>query len=86
MGKYREQHAAWQLLVFLCAQSWVAADSNSNSWEIDAVMPEHPAPPETYLCMRVDLPEAGSLKLTGIEPLSKEELVHHMLLFGMLLP
>lgn len=45
-------------------------------------MPDHPAPAETYLCMRVDLPEASSLKMTGIEPLSHEELVHHMLLFG----
>ena len=45
-------------------------------------MPDHPAPPETYLCMRVNLPEANSLKLTGIEPLSQEALVHHMLLFG----
>lgn len=57
-------------------------DAEGKTWTIEAVMPEHPAPAESYLCMRVDLPEMNSLKLTGIEPLSQEALVHHMLLFG----
>lgn len=56
--------------------------SGGQTWNIEAVMPDHPAPPETYLCMGVNLPDTDSLKLTGIEPLSQEALVHHMLLFG----
>ncbi len=59
--------------------------SGGQTWNIEAVMPDHPAPPETYLCMRVNLPDADALKLTGIEPLSQEALVHHMLLYGELL-
>ena len=36
---------------------------------------------EMYLCTSVLLPDEP-LKLVGVEPLSKEEVVHHMLLFG----
>ena len=72
-------------LGFLCAAAVYAEDglhTDGQTWTIEAVMPEHPAPAESYLCKRVDLPSESSLKLTGIEPLSQEALVHHMLLFG----
>lgn len=36
---------------------------------------------EMYLCTSVLLPDEP-LKLIGVEPLSKQEVVHHMLLFG----
>lgn len=58
------------------------AGGDEQSWVVEAVLPEHEAPPESYLCMRVDLPSTNALKLVGVEPLSKEELVHHMLLYG----
>lgn len=78
-------------LVLACSQLCSSQNSThtyasgGKTWNIEAVMPDHPAPPESYLCMRVNLPDANSLKLTGIEPLSHEALVHHMLLFGKLL-
>jgi len=64
------------------AQPVPSNSSEAQSWNIEAVMADHPAPPETYLCMWVDLPQANNLKITRIEPLSHEDLVHHMLLFG----
>ena len=36
---------------------------------------------EMYLCTSVAMPE-GHMNLIGIQPTSKEEFVHHMLLFG----
>jgi hypothetical protein len=45
-------------------------------------MPDFPVEhEEAYLCTAVPLPEIP-LKLVGIEPLSTQEVVHHMLLFG----
>ena len=79
------QLTLWLLSLSAPCKAAAAVNDSSRSgqtWKIEAVMPEHPAPPETYLCMRVELPDATSLKLTGIEPLSHEALVHHMLLFG----
>ena len=49
---------------------------------IDTLMPEYQTDhAEMYLCTSVLLPDEP-LKLVGVEPLSKEEVVHHMLLFG----
>lgn len=84
MRTARFAQLAWtaaQLLCFLLALGSSVGVENS-SWEVKAVLPEHPAPPESYLCMRVDLPNQPSLKLVGVEPLSNQELVHHMLLYG----
>ena len=36
---------------------------------------------DQYVCFRVDLPPQ-SLKIVGVDPLSKQDVVHHMLLFG----
>ena len=49
---------------------------------LEVVIPEHQADGEVYLCTRVPL-AATSQRLVGVEPLSKQEVVHHMLLYGM---
>ena len=50
---------------------------------IDAFVPaEHEVIGEDqYVCFRVDLPRE-SLKIVGVDPLSTQDVVHHMLLFG----
>ncbi|KAA6418001.1 MAG: peptidylglycine alpha-amidating monooxygenase [Trebouxia sp. A1-2] len=50
---------------------------------VDAVVPaEHEVLGEDqYVCFRVDLPKQ-SLKIVGVDPLSTQDVVHHMLLFG----
>ena len=46
------------------------------------VPPEHEVIGEDqYVCFRVDLPRE-SLKIVGVDPLSTQDVVHHMLLFG----
>lgn len=56
--------------------------SEASTVHIDALMPEHQTEhEEAYLCTSVLLPD-DPLKLIGVEPLSKQEVVHHMLLFG----
>ena len=56
--------------------------SSSSITHIETLMPEYPTDhAEMYLCTSVLLPDEP-LKLVGVEPLSKEEVVHHMLLFG----
>ncbi len=52
--------------------------------QLDALLP--PSPPtgeDAYLCTSVPLPDKP-MKLTGVTPLSKQEVVHHMLMFGKL--
>ena len=39
---------------------------------------------DSYLCMRVELPEDETFSLVGFEPLADQSQVHHMLLFGCL--
>lgn len=59
-----------------------AADSGVADFKLEALMPEHATEhEEAYLCTSVPLPDRP-LKLVGIEPLSSQEVVHHMLLFG----
>ena len=56
--------------------------SSGKTTHIDTLMPEYQTDhAEMYLCTSVLLPDEP-LKLVGVEPLSKEEVVHHMLLFG----
>jgi len=52
---------------------------------VDALVPaEHEVVGEDqYVCLRVDLPKQ-SLKIVGVDPLSTQDVVHHMLLFGTL--
>lgn len=51
--------------------------------EVNAFVPaEHEVIGEDqYVCFRVDLPQE-SLKIVGVDPLSTQDVVHHMLLFG----
>ena len=53
------------------------------SVSVDAFVPsEHEVIGEDqYVCFRVDLPKE-SLKIVGVDPLSTQDVVHHMLLFG----
>ena len=56
--------------------------SSGGITHIETLMPEYQADhAEMYLCTSVLLPDEP-LKLVGVEPLSKQEVVHHMLLFG----
>lgn len=94
----QEQRTQEQILLLLCsitllgtarcASSLTATSSGSQGAaeasivHIDALMPEHHTEhEEAYLCTSVLLPD-DPLKLIGVEPLSKQEVVHHMLLFG----
>ena len=54
-----------------------------SSVSIDAFVPaQHEVIGEDqYVCFRVDLPKE-SLKIVGVDPLSTQDVVHHMLLFG----
>ena len=79
--------AAWLALAMQAAasskpgQSTAALDAVP-SFKLEALMPEHAANhAEAYLCTSVQLPDKA-LKLIGVEPLSKQEVVHHMLLYG----
>lgn len=56
--------------------------SSGRTTHIETLMPEYQTDhAEMYLCTSVLLPDEP-LKLVGVEPLSKQEVVHHMLLFG----
>lgn len=58
------------------------ASSTPSDFKLEALMPEYATEhEEAYLCTSVPLPDRP-LKLVGVEPLSKQEVVHHMLLFG----
>eukprot|EP00884_Botryococcus_braunii_P000484 jgi/Botrbrau1/10436/Bobra.0133s0043.1 len=65
-----------------CPQEAASADVSSEFHKVDALMPDYSVDhEEAYLCTAVPLPDKP-LKLVGIEPLSTQEVVHHMLLFG----
>ena len=71
---------------FVASSSAAASSSHGGSEastvHIEALMPEYKTEhEEAYLCTSVLLPD-DPLKLIGVEPLSKQEVVHHMLLFG----
>ena len=67
------------LLLTVLGGSWC-----QSSVSIEAVVPaDHNVIGEDqYVCFRVDLPRE-SLKIVGVDPLSTQDVVHHMLLFGM---
>lgn len=72
------------LLVCLMGLAWAANPEaeNSDVQFIEARMGEFKVDYEdAYLCTAVPLP-GEPLKLVGIEPLAKQEIAHHMLLFG----
>ena len=71
------------LACVLCAVAAVNADgTDPNVQFIKARMGQFKVDHEdAYLCTAVPLPDEP-LKLVGIEPLAKQEIAHHMLLFG----
>ena len=71
------------VLVLLAATiACAAAEEESGVQYVEARMPAYEVHQEdSYLCTAVPLPDAP-LKVVGIEPLAKQEIAHHMLLFG----
>lgn len=72
------------LLLFLtaCVFDTSSAASGSDVQYIEARMPEFQVLKEdAYLCTAITLPDEP-LKLVGVEPLAKQEIAHHLLLFG----
>ena len=70
-------------LLFALAVLWGlhSAGCALSTQEIEVVVPPYEIQGEVYLCVPVKLPEKP-LRLVGIWPLSEEQLVHHMLLYG----
>ena len=69
------------VLAVLLVPQLLEAASQPSADTVDVTVPEHQADGEVYLCTRVPLPD-NSQRLVGVEPLSKQEVVHHMLLYG----
>jgi len=86
---YREDRIMniWVLgaLLGCCAQLALAQAPEAedpNVRFIEARMPDYKVDyVDAYLCTAVPLPDEP-LKVVGIEPLAKQEIAHHMLLFG----
>lgn len=78
--KSRTQRAKAALLLVLATLHvlWAAPDTQKS---VEVHIPEHPAEGEVYLCTRVPLPNVPQ-RLVAIEPLSKQDVVHHMILYG----
>lgn len=57
---------------------------NNQTITVDAIVPAayETKGEDQYVCFRVDLPPRG-LKIIGVDPLSTQDVVHHMLLYGM---
>lgn len=70
-------------LGFLFAASFLlATQTAAHEVEVNVTIPDFPVrKADSYLCTYVKLPERP-YKLVGIEPLAKQEVVHHILLFG----
>ena len=77
------------LLILAAAPLATAIGADVTAMEpifVTARMPDYKVTHEdAYLCTAVPLPDQA-LKLVGVEPLAKQEIAHHMLLFGALPP
>ena len=71
---------ALSALVSLSLQLCPTASESAVS-DLQVLIPEYQAQGEVYLCTRVSLPDAPQ-RLISVQPLSKQEVVHHMLLYG----
>lgn len=70
------------LLTFVAGQTEGSAGVGAEVTVLDALMPPFETTQEDeYLCTAVELPEKP-MQLIGVEPLSEQGTVHHMLLFG----
>lgn len=57
----------------------------ASGMDVDIVVPEYQVKgQDAYVCTTIELPEKP-MKLVGVEPIAKQEVVHHILLFGELL-
>lgn len=69
-------------LLLRCIHTSSVEHTEEELHKVDALMPDYSVEhEEAYLCTAVPLPDKP-LKLVGIEPLSTQQVVHHMLLFG----
>jgi hypothetical protein len=75
------------ILGLLLASAGVACGQSAapnDTFTIDAILPPFPTDqPDAYLCTSLQLPNRP-LKLTGVEAVAEQEVVHHILLFGKL--
>lgn len=82
----RQRHYGRLLTYFLWLVILIASSSgadDSSDFSIVARMPTYVTHErDSYLCMRVELPEDETFSLIGFEPLADQSQVHHMLLFG----
>ncbi|KAK9800913.1 hypothetical protein WJX73_010392 [Symbiochloris irregularis] len=74
-------HELPALLVVLATLHALQAAPEDSQKSVEVHIPEHPAEGEIYLCTRVPLPNVPQ-RLVAIEPLSKQDVVHHMILYG----
>lgn len=80
---------AWQLvsgtfitLAAILAVQWPSQGAVQElTSTVEVLIPEFKTDGEAYLCTRVPLPDSPQ-RLIGVQPLSKQEVVHHMLLYG----
>jgi hypothetical protein len=78
--------------IVLLALAWIVGSRaqqqslQNSTFTVDAILPPFEAKAaDAYLCTAVKLPNRA-LKLIGVESLSDQETVHHMLLFGETVP
>lgn len=71
------------VLTVLLLSSVVDSQHQPRNITVDAIVPAayETRGKDQYVCFRVDLPPRG-LKIIGVDPLSTQDVVHHMLLFG----
>lgn len=71
------------LLLAVLGQTWAThTASTADSFTVEALMPPYAVKNEdSYLCTSVKLP-TEPLKLTATEAVAKQEVVHHILVFG----
>ncbi len=68
------------LLLLVCSICGVAPQEDH--WVDVIVPPKQIDQEDTYVCINVNIPENAS-RLLEVQPLAEQQVVHHMLLFGM---
>lgn len=77
----RSQRATAAVILVLATLHALQAAPEDSQKSVEVHIPEHPAEGEVYLCTQVPLPNVPQ-RLVAIEPLSKQDVVHHMILYG----
>lgn len=73
------QWASCLLLLSVLLSSTTAQD---DTWVDVIVPPKQIDQEDTYVCINVDIPQHAS-RLIEVQPIAEQQVVHHMLLFGM---